>query len=137
MRHEPPPLLCVPPDRIDEFWPLAEPLIRSGYDAVDEFMPDDMPGWLKAGKGLLWLCVRSGHVVAAMTTSLEPKPSGLCCRMVACGGTELEYWKACEDRIVRYARDEDCASVRVTGRPGWGRALPGYKIMQVDLEKAL
>jgi hypothetical protein len=68
---ESPPLICVAPQMIDKVWPMAEPLIRAGYEAVDEFVPDDIPGWLKAGRGLLWICVRGERMLAAMTTSLE------------------------------------------------------------------
>jgi len=134
---ESPPLACVSPDKIDAVWPIVEPMIRSAYEAGDEIMPDDLVDWLKAGKGLLWLCIRENKVIAAMTTSLERKRSGLCCRMVCCGGVDMNYWRACEDRIVEYARAEGCVKVRVEGRVGWARVLPGYKVERVHLEKAI
>ena len=134
---EPPPLVCVPPDKVSSLWPVAERFIREGHEAVDEPMPENMVEWLESGKGLLWLCLREGTVVAALTTSLVIKPSGLCCRMVSCGGEGFDYWRACERRIVEYARAEGCVKVTAEGRNGWARALPGYKVKRVHIEKVI
>lgn len=130
------PLVCVPPDKLNEAWKIADPFIASGYEAVDEYMPDDMFAWLKAEKGLLWLGVNNGKVVAALVTSLERKPSGLTLRMMSAGGDDLEHMKACEKILSEYAKREGCVKIAAEGRNGWARTL-GYKATRAHFEKAL
>jgi hypothetical protein len=130
-------LICVPPDQLDAAWKLAAPFIESGYEALDEFMPPNMLSWLKAENGLLWIGVKGGKVVAALTTSLERRPSGLCLRMIASGGDDLDHMKICEESLVKYARAEGCAKISAEGRNGWARALPGYKVTRAYFEKVL
>lgn len=134
---EAPPLLCVAPQLIPKFWPSVKPFIESAYLAVDEFMPEDMESSLLAGSRLLWLCLRKNVVLAALVTALEPKPSGKALRCVAIGGTNFEYWQACEARIMEYAAAEGCVKAVLEGRNGWARALSGWRQTRVHLEKTL
>lgn len=131
------PLLCVGPDELDAAWQIARPFIESGYSALDEFMPEDMLEWLRAGKGLLWLAVEGGRVHAALTTSLEKRPSGLSLRMVSSGGDNLPLMLECEKVLVEYARREGCVKITAEGRNGWARTLPGFRRTRVHLEKVL
>lgn len=130
-------LICVPPSRVSEVWPVVFPLIDAGYAAVDELTPPDLMEWLSSEKGLLWIAEQDGRIVAALTTSLERKRSGLVCRMVGCGGTEMNLWKDHHAQIEDYARSEGCVKVVSEGRPGWGRVLPGYRTTGLRLEKDL
>lgn len=132
-----PPLLCIPPDKVRAIWPRILPMVEAAYLAVDEFAPPDLLDWLVAGKGLLWIAVLDGSVVAALTTSLVKKPSGLACRMVSCGGSDMDRWLDRESQIVEYARGEGCVKVTAEGRLGWSRILPGYEATRVFLEKVL
>lgn len=130
-------LLCIPPKRIGDFWPAVLPMIESAYQEVDEFLPSDMLDGLKAGKLLLWISAPEGEILAALVTALLPRPSGLCCKLMACGGKNMKTWVNGHQQIEAYARAEGCGKVFCDGRPGWARALPGYETVRVVLEKGL
>jgi|ERR1035437_2295903 hypothetical protein len=138
--HSPPPhsLICVDPKRIAEVWPLVRGMIDESYAACGELPPADLPQWLAAGKGQLWLSVE-GEIVAVLTTSLVPMKNGLALRMISCGGSRMEIWKECHIQIENFARAEGCDRIISEGRPGWSRvlALDGYKVTRVSLEKRL
>lgn len=112
-------------------------MIEASYIEMDEIPPDGLEQWLCEGKGLLWIAEKDGKIIAALTTSLVNQVSGLVCRMVACGGTEMDRWKEREAQIVEYAKAEGCVKVTAEGRKGWARVLPGYEIKRVYLEKRL
>lgn len=138
--HSPPPhqLICVAPDRIGQVWPLVRDMIDESYAACGELTPADLPQWLAAGKGQLWLSVE-GEIVAALTTSLVPMRNGLALRMISCGGRRMELWKECHRQIEEFARAEGCDRIISEGRPGWSRVLApaDYRVTRVTLEKRL
>lgn len=128
-------LICVPPDRIMEFWPIVAGMIDEGYAATGEPTPIDLSIWLTSGKGQLWISIFDGAVVAALTTSIVLRRHGLALRMVCCGGSHMDLWKECHRQIEDFARAEGCDRVLSEGRPGWMRVLDGYKVTAVTLEK--
>ena len=132
-------LICVDPARIGQIWPYVRDMIDEGYAATGEITPPDLPQWLAAAKGQLWLSVDGGRIVAALTTSLVPMRNGLALRMICCGGSRLELWKDCHKQIEDFARVEGCDRILSEGRPGWERVfkLDGYKVTRVTLEKRL
>ena len=115
-------------------WPLVENMIDAAYAAVDEVTPDVLR-WLIDEKGLLWVAARGDEIIAALTSSLVMKRSGLGCRLVAAGGFELDLWKEHHLQIEAYAKAEGCVKVYFEGRVGWMRAFPDYKCCRVILEK--
>lgn len=131
-------LVCVPPSDVWTLWPAVEPLIDAAYAELDMLTPD-VCGWLEAQKGLLWVVTDGVNVIAAATTSLEPRRGGLACRVVAAGGpgTGLDFWKIHIGAIERYAKAERCYKVEIDGRQGWARVLSGYAPKAVSLEKRL
>ncbi len=129
-------LICVPPDDTERVWPLVQDMIENAYAETDLFLPDVL-SWLRDGKGLLWLAVEGDKILAALTTSLEPRPSGMSCRLVANGGHDIEQWKDHAREIEDYARAEGCVKVCFDGRRGWERIFVGYRPVKVTLEKAL
>lgn len=130
-------LLCVPPEAVADLWNAVRPMIERAYAETDEFCPTDMLDGLKAGKLLLWVSAPSGTILAVLVTALLPKPSGLACKLVACGGTGMKIWLNGHTQIEAYARAEGCAKLLAEARPGWIRKLPGYTINGMVLEKRL
>ena len=130
-------LVCIPPDRIEQVWPLVSGMIERAYAVMDLPMPDVLP-WLLDNKGLLWVAFDGHRIVAAMTSSLVPRPSGLGCRLVAAGGNGgLAVWKDHIAEIESYAKSEGCVKVYFDGRPGWGGVLAGYTPKAVSFERGL
>lgn len=130
-------LVCIPPEKVPEIWPAVEKMIDAAYAATDEITPD-VRTWLIEAKGLLWVAVaENSKVVAALTTSLVQKRSGLCCRMVAAAGDGIDYCLVHLDKIELYAAAEGCYKVSFEGRPGWSRVLRGYVPRTVCFDKRL
>jgi len=130
-------LVCVPPDDVPKLWPAVEHLIDAAYAATDQITPDVLT-WLLERKGILWVAVVGElEIVAALTTSLEPRRGGLACRMVAASADGIDYCLPHLAAIEHYAIAEGCYKVEVSGRQGWGRRLPGYAPTTLSLEKRL
>jgi hypothetical protein len=49
----------------------------------------------------------------------------------------MSEWIGLIAGIEQYAKDEGCAAFRIFGRSGWLRALEGYRLKHVIIEKRL
>jgi hypothetical protein len=112
-------------------------MIERAYAETDLFMPD-VVAWLKAGSGLLWIAAdENNRILMALTTSLEQRPSGLSCRLVANGGSDLDQWKGLMPNIEEYARSQGCTKIVFDGRQGWARVFTDFAVKKVTLERVL
>lgn len=89
------------------------------------------------GDGLLWIATVDKKIAAAATTVLVKCEHGLVCVLTACGGNDMSQWLPLLAGIEKYAKAENCMALRVFGRKGWERALEGYEVTNVVLEKGL
>ncbi len=89
-----------------------------------------------ASASLLWLAWDGEKVHAAAVTQLTNHNDLKICTIVACGGEERTRWLYLIGKLEEHARDEGCARVRICGRRGWTKALEGYRVRSVILEKA-
>lgn len=114
-------------------------LIDVGYQVGDEKMPEDMLDRITDGRVLIWVALddETAKVHAAMTTELVPMRSGLVCWMGQCSGDRMRDWSDFHVQIEEYARNEGCVKTILKGREGWLRALKGYRVRTVTLEKVL
>lgn len=129
-------IVCVAPHLLRDVWPFVERFIDAAYEAVGRVTPDVLT-WLEEGHGLLWVVSDGERIVAAATTSIEARRSGKICRVGGCGGVGMDTWLQHLGAIEDYARGEGCFKVEVEGRKGWVRALHGYQVQHVSLEKRL
>lgn len=130
---------ALSPEMAASQWPALRGMIDVGYAAGGDFMPEDLPDHVAAGKVLIWVALddETGTVHAAMTTELIPMRVGLVCWMGQCGGDRMRDWSHFHTQIEEYARAEGCAKVVLRGRLGWEKVLEGFKIRTVTLEKVL
>lgn len=126
--------MCVPPGDVAVLWHVVRPMIEAAYAKVDEYPPVDLLEGLNEGKLLLWVSAPDGEIATALVTALLPRPSGLTCKLMVCGGELVENWHG---QIEAYARAEKCMKISAEGRPGWARVLPDYVVKRVILEKRL
>lgn len=131
-------LLCVPPHMVEHWLPIVAPLIAKAWAEFGM----DIPAWLlpdlREGRALIWLAVdRDNKIMCALVTSIVTRHAGKVCKLMACGGERMEIWSAFHLEIERYAKGEGCVKVAIEGRRGWERALSGYRISRVTLEKVL
>src|ERR1041385_4258829 len=104
-------LICVPPEKVREVWPIVAEMIDEGYAASGEPTPANLAVWLSEGRGQLWVAVFDGTIVAALTTSIVIRRHGLALRMICCGGSEMSMWKHCHTEIEKFAKAEGCDRV--------------------------
>lgn len=130
-------LVCVPPDRITEFWPLASHLIRSAMErgGLGDF--ESVEQSTLAGGALLWLAWDGKTILSAAVTELTKLNGHLFCTIVGCAGEQRDDWLPLIAGLETYARNEGCKAMRIWGRKGWARVLPGYAVARVQLEKEL
>lgn len=88
-----------------------------------------------SGIALLWLAWNGTKIEAACVTQLDTTECTKACVIVACGGAG--QWSSLITDIEQYAQAEGCDAVRIYGRSGWVRVLPGYRTAKIVLEKRL
>jgi len=120
-------------------WSVLRDMVDVGYAAGGDFMPEDLPDQIAAGKVMIWVALddKTAQVLTVVTTELIPMRLGLVCWIGQCGGERMREWVRFIVKIEEYARAEGCVKVIVKGRFGWERILEGYKIRTVTLEKVL
>lgn len=130
---------ALSPDMAASQWPALRGMIDVGYAAGGDFMPEDLPDQIAAGKVLVWVAIddETAKVLTVVTTELIPMRIGLVCWIGQCGGERMREWVRFIVKIEEYARAEGCAKTIIRGRFGWERVLEGYKVRTVMLEKAL
>lgn len=135
-----PAVVCVDPDRLDEVWPHAGPVIGRAFDRIDgDDSLDDLLNDLHLRRALLWIAWDGTEIVAAAATKLLKVARGTVCAIVACGGHDMSpgRWRAAIALIEGYARAEGCCVIRFEGRRGWKMMFPDYREVWIALEKRL
>lgn len=130
-------LVCVPPDRVNEFWPYTRHLILSAIRRTGLSDPADVEMDVLNGDQLLWFAWSGNTIEAAATTQLTTIKDKQVCTLTACGGSDMRRWLPLFSQIEQYAKNEGCCCVRIYGRRGWQRVLEGYQPKHVVLERAL
>lgn len=134
-------LVCVDPKRVQEVWPHVAPLLRKAIARTGLSAFADIEREILCGRALLWLAVsgESSRVVieAVASTSLQQTDRGKVCVITACAGARMSRWLPLISRIEAYAKEEDCACIRIFGRKGWLRVLEGYDTKHIILDKEL
>jgi hypothetical protein len=131
----PPMLVCVDPARVAEIWPHVAPLIARAMQRGGLGTFADVERQVGRGHALLWLAWDGAEILAAAVTELALIESTKLCTIVACGGRGFPRFGHLIRGLERYARAEGCTRVRICGRKGWARLLPGYSIQRVIIEK--
>lgn len=121
------------------YGPLEEGDVIDTWPKVEGFlsMALDRDGWKlnsedlleQVAQGLIGLYVieeDEGRILGAVAAEVQEYPRSMVFNIAYCGGVELHRWAgllgAMESEAVRLG----CDTVRITGRPGWGRVYPDY-----------
>jgi hypothetical protein len=118
-------------------WPVVEPLLRPAMQRCGEMKMEDLRSALAAGRFFLWVALVEGTLKAAAVTEVAETIAGRIVCIVACGGRDRAEWLPLLKLIEDYGREKGCARMRIYGRKGWARVLPGYRVTRVILEKEL
>ena len=133
-------LIAVPDAHLETFGPLAEPwLIRACAHEAEWDLAE-----LKAGiadkRFQLWVCWDSAakRCVGAGVTRISINKRGeRIGHDVVFAGEDMGRLLTLTDRLEEFFRAHGCARLRISGRKGWVRQLPHYRLAAVVLEKVL
>jgi hypothetical protein len=117
-------------------WPHVRDLLRAAVERTGLSSFADLEADVLTGMQLVWIAWDGREIMAAATTHLV-KPYNKVCVLTACSGYDRAQWLPLFKQIEEYAKAEGCVKMRIFGRPGWERALDGYRREYVILEKAL
>lgn len=109
--------------RFNEAWPLLESAAAIG----DHISRDEAVDGLAAGRFVLFTREKSAALAAHCNGFLR----------VGLAGGELSEMLEIEEEIAIYARSFGYPFVEIIGRPGWEKALSGYRRVAVVLRKEL
>lgn len=127
-------LVYVPPERVGEFWPLARPYVSAAMERASLRTVAGAEYDALTGQAQLWLAITSDQqVIGAGVTEII----GPACWIIAWGSDDQKRCAPLLEVIEEFARENGCARVRLCGRLGWQRVLPGFKPQAVVLEKEL
>jgi hypothetical protein len=132
-----PELLCVDPKRVHEIWPYTGPLVKAACRRTKLNAFADIEADVLSGRSLLWVAWTGRAINAAAATILINSEIGKVCVITVCSGHDMKRWLPLIGQIENYARNEDCARVRIYGRKGWLHVLEGYGSKYVIMDKEL
>ncbi len=132
----------VSQSNIELIWSSVERFISDAFSKHNgDETEADTRKLLELGKAQLWIAHDRRGIRAAAVTRLATVPSGRrVCFCMACGGRGLSEWlEAGMKEIEKFAKNNKCDLVRLSGRRGWRAAFKplGYEEPFVILEKAL
>lgn len=134
-------LRTIPAYRIKAEWPKVLPFIRRAleYDS-GRYTEQRLFGAILQRDMQAWVAIDpedGDRLVAVLITELINYHKKRACRLFLSAGDDLAAMLDHLPAIEIWAADVGCQSVEVGGRPGWSRALPGYRMTAVILEKEL
>lgn len=130
-------LVAVPPDKAQQAWHLAEKHVLAAIDGSGFAEVSDIQMQVMLGEALLWLAAEGTSVIGAGVTRLIDVGGKKSCEIFAWGAEDQQKCAPLLKTIEKYAKNEGCASMRLSGRRGWARQLPDYRLVAVILEKEL
>lgn len=130
----------IPPEQIEEVWPLVEPwLIDSAERTRGKYSVDDIKAGFFSGHAQLWLWL-TPTAIGVLITEIAVYPQNRCCIITTGAGTNAdEWWQAALSRIEEFARYAGCSDIVVQCRPGWEKRIKqaGYDKTHIYMEKRL
>lgn len=116
---------------IFDAWAKAKPFIELSIPELHgTHTIDDIALMVGAGHLRIW----NGEKSAVLTEiTRTPRIKALNCFI---GGGDLEeLLKIRDEKLVPFAKENDCTRITGAGRKGWSRALPGYEYGGIYMHK--
>jgi len=90
------------------------------------FELSDILEGVRLGEYTLWIAYDLEGIQAVVLTSFKYYPRSTYVDITFAGGEQLEKWQAPMMQLLKkWARDNDCAGLEISGRAGWVRGLAG------------
>jgi hypothetical protein len=139
-------VLFIEPKLIEEYWPLAEFMVKEGlkYDG-DPMSVAEMKKRIKRGEYQLHIMVGSDDgdkykVFGIFVTRIAILPNFNQVEVILLKGEKRELWqKEAAETIEHLAIQHDCKKIAVLARPGWKNFLEpwGWKVKRLMYQKEL
>ena len=100
---------------------------------------DDVLDKIRKEEDVLWVVCNVHHdILACVVTSLDVYPTKKkVCTVRWAAGKHVHQWKDLMHFLIEYAENEQCQSIEIHGRPGWGRLFPQFIELYRVFEKEL
>ena len=139
-------VLFIEPKMIEEYWPLAEFMVKEGlqYDG-NPMSVSEMKKRIKRGEYQLFLIVGSDDgdkykVFGVFVTTVSTLPNFKQVEVLLLKGEKRELWqKEAAETIEQLAIQNNCKRIAVLARPGWKNFLEpwGWKVKRLLYQKDL
>jgi hypothetical protein len=121
--------------------PLDEAGVKDAWPKVELYLVDalERDGWKlhpgdllqQISEGLMGLYVirdeEDGELMGAIAVEVQEYPNSQVFNIAYCGGRFLHRWAHLLGHLESDAANLGCDTVRISGRPGWGRVFPEYR----------
>lgn len=126
---------------VSTYWPEVAPMIQLALNETDgEWSLGDVYESLIDESRALWLVLRGGKIIAAVTSRIDEYKSGLRVGVIdMAGGEGFKDWSMFTDYISPFYKQMGCAKLEIAGRLGWSRLHTdkGFKIRYYVMRKDL
>ena len=125
-------------DELTEMYESIEPYIEKALTKAPELNTAKVLQDILSGYSHLWIARDDNREpTGIVTTSVKQYPE---CRVMLIhllGGKDIDMWVHNISKIEDSARDYQCKSVEIQGRPAWKKLLPDYSVPRILLTKEL
>ena len=126
-------LVCYASDDIWRVWDDVFPFLQKGLDAGSDYVIDDILSGLECAEMQLWTAQDNGQIKAAMVTTLQDEH----CLLLVAGGSEVQSWMQWLPVVEQWAKGCGVKEMRIYGRRGWLKVLPGFRERTTEMVKPL
>lgn len=115
---------------VRDVWPKVEAYLSDALAREDwKLRPEDLLGQIAdglVGMYAIW-DDETGEILGAVCCESFEYPRSNVFNVAVCGGKDLYRWAHLMGAIEEEAVRLGCDTVRISGRPGWGRVFPDYR----------
>ena len=126
----------VPSEDLLFIWSQVSPLLEKALD--ETYTIKDILYGLSNDTMQLFISWNNNKVESAVVTEIANYPNAKILRYFLAGGTNLNNWlERIQEKIEKFAKQNECTHLEVTGRKGWVRKLKGYQMKAIILSKEI
>ncbi len=122
----------VHPKDLDLIWPYVAPMLERALAYFDDRLSiNDIYDGIETGSRQLFIIVRAGKLLAAVTTSILIYPRKKIFSIDFLAGKDMKAWFHGFFLLKNYAIGNGCSAIEIHGRPGWTRILKDFRILNI------
>lgn len=124
----------IPTENLEDLWSLAKPYLKQAIKRSEgRYSLQEIKYGCQLGEYVLWV-VRNGK--AAVVLEVSDYTHGKQCEIIMIGGEYMDTWIAELEEIESWCSRIGCNRMILTGRMGWQKILPEYKVKAITMVKS-